>query len=97
MTEARKAMRRQFTRVARRGSPPAKAGRRSRSGSLTRAGWPKTVTLATSSMPSGRETQRHGRRQATIHGGVGATTAVKTARRRRSPRGPACSVGRSAR
>jgi hypothetical protein len=37
------------------------------------------------------------RRQATTHGGVDATTAMKTALRRRSPRGPVCSAGRSAR
>jgi hypothetical protein len=36
-------------------------------------------------------------RQATIHGGVGATTVVRTARQSQSPRGPACSAGRSAR
>jgi hypothetical protein len=95
-TGARRALRHQFTWAARRGSPPAKAGRRSGSGSLTRAGRPKTATLATSSMPGGRATQRHGRRQATIHGGVGATTAVRTACRCRSPRGPAYSAGRSA-
>jgi hypothetical protein len=34
--------------------------------------------LATSSMPGGRATRRRGRRQATIHGGVGATIAERT-------------------
>jgi hypothetical protein len=96
-TGARKALRRQFMQAARWGSPPTKAGRRSGSGSLTRAGRPRTVTLAMSSMPGGRATRRHGRRQATTHGGVGATTAVRTTRQHRSPRGPACSAGRSAR
>jgi hypothetical protein len=64
---------------------------------LTCAGRPRTATLATSSTPGGRETQRHRRRQATIHSGVGATTAVRTAHRHQSPRGPACSAERSAR
>jgi hypothetical protein len=77
---AHKALRRQFTRAARWGSPPTKAGRWSGSGSLTRAGRPKTVTLATSSTPGRRATQRRGRRQATTRGEVGATTAGKTAR-----------------
>jgi hypothetical protein len=93
----RKALRHQLTRAARRGSPPTKAGHWSGSGSLTRAGRSRTATLATSSTPSGPTMQRHGRRQATTHGGVGATIAVRTARRRRSPRRPACSAGRSAR
>jgi hypothetical protein len=35
--------------------------------------------------------------QATTPDGAGATTAMKTARRSRNPRGPACSAGRSAR
>jgi hypothetical protein len=64
---------------------------------LTRASRPKTATLATSSTPSERATQRRGRRQATTRGGVGAMRAVSTARRRRSPRGPTCSAGRCAR
>jgi hypothetical protein len=79
-TGARKALRRQFTRVARRGSPPTKAGRRSGSGSLTRVGRPKTATLATSSTPGGRAKRKRGRRQATTHGEVGAMTAESTAR-----------------
>jgi hypothetical protein len=97
MTEARKDLRCQFTRETRWGSLPTKAGRRSGSGSLTHAGRPRTATLATSSMPDGRATQRHGRRRATAHGGVGAMIAVRTAPRRQSPRGPACSAGKSAR
>jgi hypothetical protein len=76
---------------------PANQGRRPRSGSLTRAGRPKMTTLATSSTPGGRATRKCGRRRATTHGEVGAMTAERTARRRRSPRGPACSAGRSAR
>jgi hypothetical protein len=59
-----KALRRQFTRAAWRGGPPTKAGRRSGSESLTRAGRPKTATLAMSSMPGGRATRRRGPRQA---------------------------------
>jgi hypothetical protein len=53
--------------------------------------------LAMSSTPDGRATRRRERRQTTTRGEVGAATAEKTARRRRSPRGPACSDGRSAR
>jgi hypothetical protein len=59
-TGARKALRHQFMRAPRRGSLPAKTGRRSGIGSLTRASRPKTATLATSSMPDGWATQRHG-------------------------------------
>jgi hypothetical protein len=87
----------QFTWAARRSIPPTKVGRQSGSGSLTREGRPRTATLATSSMPDERATQRRGRRQATTHAGVGATTAVRTAYQHRSPPGPACSAGRSAR
>jgi hypothetical protein len=96
-TGVRKALRRQYTRAARRGSPPTKGARRSRSGFLTCAGRPKTATLATSSTPGGRATRRRGQRQATIRGGVGATIAERIARRHRNPREPACSAGRSAR
>jgi hypothetical protein len=64
---------------------------------LDTRGQPKTVTLATSSMPGGRATRRRGRRQATTPGGVGAMTAGRTAHRRWSPREPPCSAGRSAR
>jgi hypothetical protein len=97
MTGARKALRRQYTRAARRGSPPTKGARRSRSGFLTRAGKPRTAMLATSSMPDGRATRRCGQRQATTHGEAGAMIAEKIVRRRRNPREPACSAGRSAR
>jgi hypothetical protein len=64
---------------------------------LTRVGKPKTVTLATSSTPGGRATRRRGQRWATTSDGVGAMTAERTARRRRNPREPVCSAGRSAR
>jgi hypothetical protein len=97
MTGARKALKHRYTRVARRNAPPTQGARRSGNGSLTRAGRPKTVTLATSSMPGGRATQRRGRRQSTTPGGVGAMTAGRTARQRRSPREPVCSAWRSAR
>jgi hypothetical protein len=40
--------------------PPTQGARRSGSGSLTHAGGPKSVTLAMSSMPDGRETRRRG-------------------------------------
>jgi hypothetical protein len=50
---AHKALRRRCTRAARQGSPLTKGARRSRSGSLTRAGRPKTVTLAMSSTLGG--------------------------------------------
>jgi hypothetical protein len=96
-TGAHKALRCQFTRAARQGGPPVKAGRWSGSGSLTRVGRPKTATLATSSTPGRRATRKRRWRQATTHGEVGTTTAERTARRRWSPRGPACSAGRSAR
>jgi hypothetical protein len=96
-TGARKSPRRQFTRAARQGSPPTRARRRSGSGSLTHAVRLRTTTLAMSSMPGGRAMREHGRRQATNHGGVGATTAVRTAHQRRNPQGLACSAGRSAR
>jgi hypothetical protein len=79
------------------GSPPTKGARRLGSGFLTRAGRPKTVTLATSSTPGGRATRRRGWRQATTHGEVGAMTAERIARRRRNLREPACSARRSAR
>jgi hypothetical protein len=94
---ARRALRLQYTRAARWGSPPTKGARRSRSGSLTRAGKPKTVTLVTSSTPGGWATWRHGQWQATTPDGAGAMTAESTARRRWSPREPVCSAGRSAR
>jgi hypothetical protein len=61
----RKTLMRQFTQAARRRSPPTMAERWSGSGSLTRAGRPKTAMLATSLTRGGRATRRHGRRQAT--------------------------------
>jgi hypothetical protein len=79
-TRARRAPRFQYTRAARQGSPPTKGARQSRSGSLTCAGKPKMVTLVTSSTPGGRETRRHGQRQATTPDGMGAMTAKRTAR-----------------
>jgi hypothetical protein len=83
-------------RVKRRGYRPTRDARRPRSGSSTRAGrW--TATPATSSTLGVRARQMHERRQATTLDGVGATTAMRTALRRRSPREPACSAGRSAR
>jgi hypothetical protein len=48
MAGARKAPNRQYTREAPRNTPPTQGARRSRSGSLTHAGRPKTATLATS-------------------------------------------------
>jgi hypothetical protein len=95
-TGARKAPNHRYTREAWRNAPPTTGARQSGSGSLTHTGRPKTVTLATSSTPGGRATRRRGRRQATTPGGVGAMTAGRTAHRRRSPREPACSAGRSA-
>jgi hypothetical protein len=83
--------------AARQSDPPTQGARRSRSGSLTRAGKPKTVTLVTSSTPGGRETRRRGQRLATTHDEVGAMMAERTARRRRSSQEPVCSAGRSAR
>jgi hypothetical protein len=56
-----------------------------------------TATPATSSTLAERVTQRYGRRQATTPGGAVATTAARTVHRRRNPRGPVCSAGRSAR
>jgi hypothetical protein len=97
MTGEHKALRRQCTWAARWDSPPTKGARHSRSGFLTRAGRPKTATLATSSTPGGRAMQRRGRPQASTHDGVGAMTAERTARRCRNPREPACLARRSAR
>jgi hypothetical protein len=61
-TRARKAPNYRYTREARQNVPPTQGARQSGSRSLTRAGRLKTVTLATSSMPSGRATWRRGRR-----------------------------------
>jgi hypothetical protein len=97
MMGVHKVLKHQYTRAARRNGPPTQGAHRSGSRSLTRAGKPKTVTLATSSTPGERATQRHRRRRATTPGGVGAMTAERIARRRRSSRKPVCSAGRSAR
>jgi hypothetical protein len=95
--EARKVPSPRYTRAERRSAPPTRGARRPKSGSSTPAGKPEMATPATSSTPDGRATQRHGRRQATTLGGVDATTVGKIAHRRRSPREPVCSAGRSAR
>jgi hypothetical protein len=84
-------------RVEQRNTPPTRGARRPRSGSSTRAGKPRMATPVASSTPIGRATRRHGQRRATTLSGVDGTTAEKTARRRRSPRAPVCSAGRSAR
>jgi hypothetical protein len=66
------------TQEERRGDPPTQGARRSRSGSLTRAGrW--TATPATSPTPGARARRTHGQRWATTLNGVDATTATKTA------------------
>jgi hypothetical protein len=95
-TAAPKAKRHASTRAARWGNQPTRAERRSGSGSLIRAGRPRTTTPTTSSMLAERATQRHGRRRATSLGGATATTAVRITHRRRNPREPVCSAGRSA-
>jgi hypothetical protein len=87
----------QCTRVGPRNTPPTRGARRPESGSSTLAGRRATVMPATSSTLDGRAKRRRRRPQATTPDGAGATTAMKTSRRRRNPRGPACSVGRSAR
>jgi hypothetical protein len=96
-TGEHKALSHRCMREAQRNVPLTQGARRSRSGSLTRAGKPKMATPATSLIPGGQATRRRGRRRATTLDGVGATIAGRTAHRRRSPREPACSAGRSAR
>jgi hypothetical protein len=96
-TGARKAPSHRCMREPQQNAPPTQGAHRSRSGSLTCAGKPKTVTPATSSTPDERAMRRRGRRWATTLDGVGAAIAGRTAHRRRSPRQPACSAGRSAR
>jgi hypothetical protein len=59
---ARKAPNHRYTREAQWNVPPTQGARQSGSGSLTRAGRPKTVTLAMSSTPGGQATRRHERR-----------------------------------
>jgi hypothetical protein len=92
----RKAPSPRYTRAAQLSAPPTRGARRPRNGSTTRADKPEMATPATSSTPDERAKQRRGQQQATTLDGVDATTAMKTARRRRSPREPACSAGRSA-
>jgi hypothetical protein len=87
----------QCTQVERRSDPPTQDAHRQKNGSSTLAGKHGTATPATSLMLGGRAKRMHERRQATTLGGVDATTAMKTARRRRNPWGPVCSAGRSAR
>jgi hypothetical protein len=96
-TGARKAPSPRCTRAAQRSVPPTRGARRPRSGSSTRAGKPKMASPATSSTPGGRATRRRGQQRATTRDGVDATTVGRNAHRRRSPREPACSAGRSAR
>jgi hypothetical protein len=82
--------------VKRRSDPPTRDAHRPKSGSSTRVGH-GTATPVTSSTLSGQARRMRERRQATTIGGVGATTAMKTTPQRRSPQGPVCSAGRSAR
>jgi hypothetical protein len=96
-TGVRKAPSPWCTRAAQQSAPPTWGARQPRSGSSTRAGKPKMATPTMSSTPGGRAMWRRGRQRATILDGVGATTAGRTTRRRRSHREPACSAGRSAR
>jgi hypothetical protein len=70
---------------------------RQKNGSSTHAGKHGTATSATSSTLGGRAKRMRERRQATTLGVVDVTIAMKTAHQRRSPRGPVCSAGRSAR
>jgi hypothetical protein len=92
-TGARKAPNHRYTQEAQRNVPPTQGARRSRSGSLIRAGTPKMATPATSSTPGGRATRRRGQRQATTPDGVGAMTAGRTAHRRRGPGNPRVQPG----
>jgi hypothetical protein len=82
--------------VKRRSGPPTRDAHRLKNGSSTHAGR-GTATPATSSTLGGRARRMRERRRATTLGGVDVTTAMKTALRRRNPRGPACSAGTSAR
>jgi hypothetical protein len=85
------------TQVERRSAPPTRDAHRLKNGSSTHAGKHGTATPATSSTLGRRAKRMRERRQATTLGGVDATTAMKTTRQRRNPRGPVCSAGRSAR
>jgi hypothetical protein len=80
----------------RRSDPPTRDAHQLKNGSSTRAEH-GTVTPATSSTLSGRAKRMRERRQDTTLDEVDATTAMKTARRRRNPREPVYSAGRSAR
>jgi hypothetical protein len=80
----------------RRSDPPIWDAHRLKIGSSTRAEH-GTATPATSSTLGGRAKQMREWRQPTTLDEVDATTATKTARRRRNPREPMCSAGRSAR
>jgi hypothetical protein len=86
-----------YTRAAQLSAPPTQGAHRLRNGSSTRADKSEMATLATSSTPDEQEKRRRGRQQATTLDGLDATKAMRTAHRRRSPREPACSAGRSAR
>jgi hypothetical protein len=85
------------TQAERRSDPPTRDAHRLKNGSSTRAGKRGTATPAMSSMLEGRAKRTRERRQATTLDEGDAMTAMKTARRRRNPRGPVCSAGRSAR
>jgi hypothetical protein len=79
-----------------RSVPPTQGARRPRNGSSTHAErW--TVTPETSSTPGARARRTREQRWATTLDGADVTTAARTAPRRRSPQGPVCSAGRSAR
>jgi hypothetical protein len=84
-----------YMRVEQRSTPPTQGARRPRSDSSTHVGRRGTATPAMSSTLGGRAKRRRGWPQATTPDGVDTTTAMKTARQRRNPRGPACSAGRS--
>jgi hypothetical protein len=85
------------TRAERQSAPPTRDARLLKNGSSTRVGKHGTATPATSSTLGGRAKRMRERQQDTTLGGADATTAMKTARQRRSLREPACSAGRSAR
>jgi hypothetical protein len=87
----------QYTRVEQRSAPPTRGARQPKSGSSTHAGRRGMVMPATLSTLGGRAKRMHERQQATTLGGADATIAMRIARRRQSPREPACSAGRSAR
>jgi hypothetical protein len=96
-TAVPKARKRPFTQAARWGSGPTRAERRSGSRSLTHAGRSRMATPATSSTLAEREMQRHEWWWATTLSGAATMTVARIAHRRRNPRGPVCSAGRSGR